>query len=163
MATDLRIRLEFEGAVAGLKLPSKVQVGRPIQISSGQITCDFKVAYAVFGDFPITMHTNREGNKAWIDIVLYNGKQTQIDFNKISMAVIVFALSINPAGPGHLFYYRFEARTYNLGHLITAKLDRIPYPDIFLTVPTRPMPSGKQKADAFARLGSKNPWKYTAK
>ena len=163
MGTDLRIRLEFEGAVAGLKLPSKVQVGRPIQISSGLITCDFKVAYAVFGDFPITMNTSRDGNKAWIDIVLYNGKQTRIDFNKISTAVIIFALSINPAGPTHLFYSRFEARTFNLGELITAKLDRIPYPDIFLTVPTRPMPSGKQKTYAFAWLGSKNPWKYNTK
>jgi hypothetical protein len=163
MATDLRIRLEFEGAVAGLKLPSKVQVGRPIQILSGQITFDFKVAYAVFGDFPITMHTSRDGNKAWIDIVLYNGKQTQIDFNKIYTAVIIFALSINPAGPMHLFYHRFEARSYNLVPLIAARLDRIPYPEIFLKVPTRPMPSGKQKATASAKLGSKNPWKYTAK
>ncbi|HUS71611.1 MAG TPA: hypothetical protein VMY06_00985 [Sedimentisphaerales bacterium] len=162
-ATDLRIRLELEGAVAGLKLPSKVEVGQPIRISSGLITCDFKVAHAVFGDFPITMHTSRDGNKAWIDIVLYNGKQTQIDFNKIPEAVIVFTLSINPAGQRRLFESRFEVRIYNTELLITANLDRTPYPNIFLAVPVTPMPSGKQRAAASAKLGSTNPWKTKAK
>jgi len=164
-ATDLRIRLEFEGAVAGLKLPSKVEVGRPIKILSGLTTFDFKVAHAVFGDFPITMHTSRDSNKAWIDIVLYNGKQTQIDFSKIEEAAIIFTLSINPAVQMRLFdsRSRFEVRIDNMEPLITANLDRTPYPNIFLAVPATPLPSGKQRAAASAKLGSKNPWKYTAK
>jgi hypothetical protein len=162
-ATDLRIRLEFEGPVADLKLPSKVEVGWPIRISSGLITLDFKVAHAVFGDFPITMHTSRDGNKAWIDIVLYNGKQTQIDFSKIPEAAVIFTLSINPVGQRRLAERRFEVRIDSTERLIKANLDRTPYPNISLTVPARPMPTAKQKAAASAKLGSENPWKYTAK
>lgn len=162
-ATDLRIRLEFEGPVADLKLPEKVEINQPVRIVSGRVTCDFKVAHAVFGDLPITMHTSRDGNKAWIDIVLYNGKQTQIDFSKIPEAAIIFTLSINPADQKRLAKPRFDVTITKKDNLITADWSRPAKSKMSLTVPTRPMTTGSQKASASAKLGSKNPWKYTAK
>jgi hypothetical protein len=139
-------------------------VGHPFRISSGPVNCDVEVTHAVFGDFPIHMHTSRDGNKVWIDIVLYNGKQTQIDFTKIPEAAIIFTLSL---------YERYE-KLPSANHsslttnrtapgLITANWRRPGKPQMSLTVPTKPMPSGKQKAHAFAKLGSSNPWKYTEK
>jgi hypothetical protein len=160
-AKDLRIRLELEGAVNNIKLPSKVETGKPIQTLSGLTTFDFKVAHAVFGDFPITMNTSRDGNKAWIDIVLYNGKQTEIEFVNIEEAAIIFTLSINPAFQRRLAERRFEVRIDSTETLITTNLDRSPYPKISLTVPAKPMPTVKQRAAASAKLGSKKPWKYT--
>ena len=152
-ATDLRIRLQLEGAVANLKLPEKVELNRPIRISSGRINCDFKVAHAVFGDFPITIHTSRDGNTAWIDIVLYNGKQTQIDFRKIDEAAIIFTLSLNP----QLATRNSKPETRNPAPgLITTN-----WRNMSLTVPTKPMPSGKQNTASSAKLGEKNPWKIT--
>ncbi len=162
-ATDLRIRLELEGAVAGLKLPSKVQVGRPIQISSDPVTCEFKITHAVFSDFPITIQTSRDGNKTWIDIVLYNGKQTQIDFSKIPFAYIFFTLSLDAKGnklpsanPYLSAYSRTPGRLKNHWR-------RPGKSKMSLTVQARPMPTGKQKAEASAQLGPKNPWKYNPK
>jgi hypothetical protein len=164
-ATDLRIRLQFEGAVAGLKLPSKVEVGRPIKILSGLTTCDFKIAHAVFGDLPITMHTSRDDNKAWIDIVLYNGKQTQIDFSTIPEAAIIFTLSISSKTESVILS---AAKNLSLTNRstpgrITADWYRPTKSKISLAVPAKPMPTGKQKAAASAKLVSKNPWKYSTK
>ena len=164
-ATDLRIRLELEGAVAGVKLPSKVEVGRPVHFSSGNITCDFKIAHAVFGDFPITMNTSRDGNKTWIDIVLYNGKQTQIDFNKIPDAAIIFTLSVNSQSKPVILSAAKNLSLTNRsapGRII-ANWHRPGKSQMSLTIPAKPMPTGKQKANTSAKLGSKNPWKYTAK
>jgi hypothetical protein len=162
-ATDLRIRLEFEGAVTDLKFPSKVEIGRPIHFSSGNITCNFKVVHAVFGDLPIKTGIGADDHIAWLDIILYSGPEKQIDFSKIPEAAIIFTLSINSAGQKRLAKPRFDVRIDNTEPLITANLDRTPYPNIFLAVPATPLPSGKQRAAASAKLGSKNPWKYTAK
>jgi hypothetical protein len=102
------------------------------------------------------MHTSRDGNKVWIDIVLYNGKQTQIDFSKIPEAAIIFTLSL---------YERYEKlpsdNQYSLTTdrstpgRISADFHRPGKPQMSLTVPTKPIPSGKQKAHAFAKIGSK--------
>ena len=163
-ATDLRIRLEFEGAVTSVIQSALVMVGHPFRISSGPINCDFEVANTASDDFPITMHTSRDGNKVWIDIVLYKGKQMQIDFSKIEEAAIIFTLSL---------YERYE-KLQSANHSsittnrpdpgrITANWRRPGKSQMSLTVPAKPMPTGRQKAAASAKLGSKNPWKYTAK
>ena len=162
-AKDLRIRLQFEGNVTGVKLPSQVEINQPIHFSSGNINFDFKVAHAVFGDLPIKTETGRDGRSAWLDIILYSGPEKQIDFRKIPEAAVIFALSINTANQKRPAKPRFDVGIYNIELFITANWDRTPYPNIFLAVPVTPLPSGRQKADTLAKLGSKNPWKYTAR
>ncbi|MHC4605041.1 MAG: hypothetical protein ACYS6W_17125, partial [Planctomycetota bacterium] len=157
-AEDLRIRLELEGAVTSVILSALVMVDHPFRISSGPINCDFKVAHAPFGDFPIHMHTDRDGNKTWIDIVLYEGAEKQIDFSKINEAAIIFSLSL---------YEKYEKLpSANLPSLTTNH----PAPgrltanwsNMSLTVPTKPMNSTKQRASATATLDGSNPWKIPA-
>ena len=157
-ATDLRIRLQFEGGVDKLILPQQVQLNRPIQISSGNINCNFKVAHAIFGDFPITMHASRDGNKVWIDIVLYNGKETQIDFRKIPEAAVIFALSITPRSITARQDFSGLSAKKKAG-LFTANRTRKDKQNMSVTVPLKPLSSGKQKDAASAKLADTNPWK----
>ena len=168
-AKELRIRLQFEGAVTGVVITpchserSEESGHRSFQIASAPITCNFKVAHAIFGDFPITMHTSRDGNKAWIDIILYSGPEKQIDFSEIDEAAVIFALSINPVSQKQPTKPHFEMSINQKSSLITAACRRPGKPQMLLTVPSKPLSSGKQKAAASAKFGSTNPWKTEAK
>jgi hypothetical protein len=164
-AKDLRIRLQLEGAVTSVTLSALVMVDHPFRISSGPVNCDLKVAHAAFGDFPIHMHTDRDRNKAWIDIVLYEGTEKQIDFRKIDEAAIIFTLSLYER------YEKLHSGKQDLSDLsvaqkknsLIAHWKRNAKSDMLLTVPQNPLPSGKQKTACSAKLGDANPWKAEAK
>ncbi len=121
-AKDLRLRLEFEGAVKNLTIaPARASVrnlaakegsGAGLHsaadsngdaqtaqaawcITSGAVRCGFDVPYAVFDDNRIRFETGRNDHKAWIDIILYSGREKEIDFRTIQKAAVVFTLAMN--------------------------------------------------------------------
>ena len=159
-ATDLRIRIQFEGAVADLKLPPKVEIGRPIHISSGPVDVDFQIAYAAFDNYPVTTEVGR----AWLDIVFYSGPQKTIDFRQINDAAFIFALSVNPYAEDQdhlstISNLKFEISNSGKDNLFTANWNRPPNPQMSLTIPAKPDSSSKQKANSSAKLGQQNLWK----
>lgn len=161
-AKELRIRLQFEGAVTDLKFPSKVEVNQPIQITSGNIIFDFKIAHAVFGGSPIKTGIGADDHIAWLDIILYSGHEKQIDFRALEETAIIFTLSINPVSQKRPTRPRFDVSINQIDNLITTDWRRPGKAQMLLTVPSKPLSSGKQKAAASAKFGSTNPWKTEA-
>ncbi len=154
-AKDLRIRLQFEGTVANLKLPSKTAFNRSLHFSSGPVTCDFQIAHAVFGDYPIKTETGRDGSTAWLDVVLYNGAQKDINFAEISDAAVIFALSLNAQGEAPAFT---NLSSRNINHRAPGRTTAT-WHNMSLTIPTKPMKTSEQRATATAEKNGQNLWK----
>jgi len=175
-AKDIRVRLQFEGAVAGLKLPSKAALNRPLRFSSGPVTCDFQVAHAVFGDYPVKTEVGRDGSTAWLDVVLYQGAEKELKFAEISEASVIFALSVN-SQPENVILSEVEGpRTSSISSFAVSLLRRMDEHPIVnskskivnrcatwrgmsLTIPTNPMKTSAQHSAASAKQNGKNPWK----
>jgi len=135
-----------EGAVANLKLPSKTALNRSLHFSSGPVTCDFQIAHAVFGDYPIKTETGRDGSTAWLDVVLYNGAQKDINFAEISDAAVIFALSLNAQGEAPAFT---NLSSRNINHWAPGRTTAT-WHNMSLTIPTKPMKTSEQRAAALA-------------
>jgi len=156
-ARDLRIRLEFEGAVDDLKI-KQVPPNNPNQkdsrsnsksnvvnnkwtITSDPIQCTYDVPYATFDDNQINFEIKKESKKASIDIILYSGPTRKINFNKIQKAAIAFSLSITPATAQ-------TKPTPTTEELKTPENEpdlKITHQNMSLTIPTKPMKTSKQR------------------
>ena len=154
-AKDLRIRLQFEGSTADMNLPPKAELGQPIQISSGRVNCAFHVPYARFGNNTIETEVGRDKDSAWIDVILYRGAERQINFNKLSPAIVVFALSAQ-ADPNSA--PRFDVGVFFMEVFATAIWDRIGNPQLYLGLVETPTTTDKQRSKASAKIGNKNHW-----
>jgi hypothetical protein len=167
-AKDLRIRLQFEGAIDDLKLPipakpvlSKAEragTHEPIKFSSGPINCDFQIAHAVFGDYPIKTKTGRDGNTAWMDVLLYSGAQKKINFAEISDAAVIFVFSLNAQGEAAAFT---NLSSRNINHWAPGQMTAT-WHNMSLTIPTNPMKTSEQRSTAAAERNGRNPWKIPA-
>ncbi len=154
-AKDLRIRLQFEGAVANLKLPSKADLNRPLHFSSGPVSCDFQIPYAVLGDYPIKTELGRDSNSAWLDVILYQGEEKDINFAEISDAAVIFTMSIAT---------QQKARTSSIKHPVNTNhwapgRTTVTWHNMSLTIPTNPMKTSAQRAAASAEKNGQNLWK----
>ncbi|HUU17407.1 MAG TPA: hypothetical protein VMW72_09680 [Sedimentisphaerales bacterium] len=154
-AKDLRIRLQFEGAIDHLKLPSKTALNRTLRFSSGPVSCDFQIPHAVFGDYPIKTETGRDSNSAWLDVILYQGEEKDINFAEISDAAVIFALSIAT---------QQKVRTSSIEHPVNTKhwapgRTTATWHNMSLTIPTNPMKTSAQRAAASAEKNGQNLWK----
>jgi len=158
-AKDLRLRLQFEGAVNGLRLPSKPELNRRMTMTSGPVHISFIIPYAVFGSYPVRMETNRTENNAQIDIILYRGREKDIQFTEINEAVIIFALSVSTQQGS--IPDRELSIVKNPSHVVAgwSRPDKF---KMLLSVPIKPLSSSNQKAAAFAKFDSGNPWKSSA-
>ncbi len=153
-AKDLRVRLEFEGAVARMQLPLT---------SSGQIEIKFEIAHAVFDDYPVKMEVGRDDKTARRDVVLYHGPEKDFNFAEMAEAVVIFTLSLSTR-PGSTPDNQLSITTDQSIRQTCriANWSRPGSPDMSLTVPAKPLPTSRQKAAASAKFGSINPWKTTA-
>ena len=167
-AKDVRLRLQFEGAVSHLEVPSKVQLGRPFCISSGPISCGLQVAHAVFGDHPIKLETGSGDDAVWVDLVLYHGPEKEIRFAQLKQAAIIFALSLSPPnGLGaserrnELFYRNYFHFTVvqDSRDVLIASWHRTARRDMSVSVPIRPSGTSRQRNLASAERAGMNPWK----
>jgi len=156
-AKDLRLRLQFEGAVEDTMFGahSADDLDKPFRIKSGPVSIEFKIAHAVFGDFPITSQLSHNVKGANIDLILYSGQEKQINFAQISEAVIIFTLSINSQNKDVILS---EAKDRNAS-LITSNWYWPSKLEMSLTVPAKPLKSSPQKAAASAKFGDTNLWK----
>ncbi len=148
---DLRLRLQFEGAIDHLKFPSKTALNRTLHFSAGPVSCDFQIPRAVFGVYPIKTELGRDSNSAWLDVILYEGEEKDINFAEISDAAVIFALSIAS---------QQKARTSSIEHSVNTngRITAI-WHNMSLTIPTNPMKTSDQRAAASAEKDGQNLWK----
>ncbi len=166
-ASDLRLRLQFEGSLSDLTVPAKCRLDEPILFTSGAMEGAFCVHSAEFTGLHATFDIVRRPDEAWIDLVLYQGPARQFDFSKIAEAAVVFSLSLGSATGA-------PSRTISSAHMSVATeliaagiesprqswfLQRSNAQPLSLTIPTKPLPTKAQKAAAAAKFGVVNPWK----
>ncbi len=174
IARDLRLRLQFEGALRNLKLPSvttadKMKMREPIRFSCGPTEGVFCIGEAECDGLPVRLETGRDAESAWVDLVLYHGPDREFNFAKIKEAAIVFTLSLTPSTAA------FGTPTVSLYSSIAADLSaagvtsprqiwtwqRTNQSALSLTIPLKPLPTREQKAATAAQRGSTNPWKLS--
>ncbi|MBD3181951.1 hypothetical protein GF312_06655 [Candidatus Poribacteria bacterium] len=101
-AKEVRLRLEIGGNIESLTLPEKWESGKPIDIDTGNITMRMWVTHAQFGDYQIKYDTGRDDDKAWVDVIIYDGEERSINFNEIDHAALGIGFEIlngNSEGP----------------------------------------------------------------
>lgn len=150
-AKDLRVRLEFEGAVTRMQLPLT---------SSDRIGINFEIAHAVFDDYPVKIEVGRDDKTARRDVVLYHGPEKDINFAEMAEAAVIFTLSVST---GQSSAPNNQLSIINDQSTVVANWFRPGSPNMSLTVPLKPLPTGKQKAAASAQFGATNPWKTPTK
>jgi len=168
-ARDLRLRLQFEGAVGNLVLPERPGIDEPLSFSCGPIEGLFTLHAVKFDGMTARLETGREADQAWIDLVLYHGSGRPFDFRKIEEAAIIFTLLLARAGSASQFGVPSVYGSIALDSLAAGiesprevwGYQRRNGPTLSLTVPTRPLATKEQQAASSAKLGQDNPWKAT--
>lgn len=175
LARDLRIRLQFEGAVGDLKLPvlakaGKLQIREPIRLTCGSMGITWCLHAAEFGGLPLGVETGRDAETAWIDLILYRGGPREFNFNEIKEAAVVFTLSLIPSTVSFdtvvPSVYPSVAADWTVGASTASSRpiwswQRTNKPAMSLTIPTRPLPTKDQTAAASAKFAESDPWKTT--
>ncbi len=167
-ASDLRMRLQFEGAIDDLELPDQVRIGDPIELESGRMQARFCVHAAQIDDLPVRMEMGRDDEGAWIDVVLYNGVPREFDFNKIDAAGVVFTLSMTrstrPLRVADPTVFKTMASTMISEGEVVPPRDKWQWrrqgdTAMILTVPMTPQPTKRQTTATTARIDVEDPWK----
>lgn len=167
-ARDLRMRLQFEGAIDDLKLPYQVSIGDPIEFGSGGMEAQFCVHTARIDDLPVRMETGRDADGAWIDVVLYNGVSREFNFNKIVAAGVVFTLSMtkstSPIRVADPAVFETVAGTMIVeGELLPPRARwqwrRQGKTSLILTVPMNPLPTKRQMTATTGQVDIEDRWK----
>ena len=94
-ASDLRLRLEFTGAIDQLECPKEWEPNQSIICRVNETFIHFLIPKCSFGDFPISYEIIREDDKIGIDVVFYQGENRTICFNELSEAICVMAMQIH--------------------------------------------------------------------
>jgi len=96
-ARDLRLRLQFEGALGDLALPdlANAEITKPMNFTAGPLAGTYCFHVAAFDDLPLKLEAGRDNDTAWIDLVLYSGPQREFNFGRIEKAAIILTLSLS--------------------------------------------------------------------
>jgi len=166
-ARDLRLRLQFEGAVTGLTLSERLDLEEPVYFASGPVAGVFALHAVKFDGLTASLEAGRESNQAWVDVVLYRGSGRSFDFRKIEQAAIVFTLSMAPTGAISKFVAPSVYSSVALDAVAAGiespreswSLQRRSESPLSLTIPIRPLTTRQQQVGAAAKIGRENPWK----
>ena len=161
-AKDLRLRLQFEGAIDNIVIePGDYEQSdkfglRSFLISDDSIYVTLHVPWVTFDHLPIEIQTGHSADARYIDFILYRGEQKDINFAQISEAGMIFALSISRQQTS---VPNSQLSIVNSPSQVVAHWSRPGQSEMSLSVPAKPLSSGKQKAAASAKFGEVNPWK----
>ncbi len=155
-ARDLRLRLQFEGAIGPFNVPPEIELNQLMTMASGTVHIGFNIPHAVFNSCPVRVETGRTDKTAYIDIIFYHGEQKEINFAEIEEAAVIFALSVSthPVSASNRSLSMVHRRSQVIAHWSRPKQS-----PMSLSVPLKPLSSGRQKASASATLDAANPWK----
>jgi len=93
-ASDLRLRLEFTGAIDLLECPDEWDLNNSVTCKVNDTFIHFMIPKCTFGEYPISYEINREDGKIGIDVICYQGEKRFICFNELSEAICVMAMQI---------------------------------------------------------------------
>lgn len=93
-AKQLLLRFELGGAVGGLHLPEKIAFGEEVEIKTGTVDIRFNPMFGIFDGEQVTISSGKDGSSQWVDIILYEGAEKTLDFNRMDSAAFVFGLSL---------------------------------------------------------------------
>jgi hypothetical protein len=176
---DLRIRLQFEGALGDLALPVLTNAGtsethEPVSFTCGSVTGAFCIHSAEFDSRPVHLETGRDADAAWIDVILYSGPSRQFNFAEIEQAATVLTLSLTANRKSSIVNDKSEAppsvhmtiaTDVLAGDLFSPReiwtWQRTNRQPLALTIPVKPLPTKEQKAATAAKSGAADPWKST--
>ncbi|NLS77652.1 MAG: hypothetical protein GXY76_10375 [Chloroflexi bacterium] len=96
-ARDLRLRFEFQNMPASWQ-SGPWQLGQVAHLDLGGAQMDLLVPYAALGDWPARAEAGREGNNAFLDVVLYQGEERAINFAEIREGGIILGVSLRAQG-----------------------------------------------------------------
>ncbi len=92
-ARDMRVRFELFNISESWPLTAFV-IGQTNTFDLGVAQLDLSIPYAAFGDWPIRTEVSRQGNHVYLDLILYEGEERQLDFRQMREAVILLALRL---------------------------------------------------------------------
>lgn len=96
VTADLRLRVELGGAASSASISTPENATGTAKIVHGNTTVSLSLPTATLGDLSGNWETGRDGNVAWLDLVLYHGKAREFDLALIDTAVIALAISFDP-------------------------------------------------------------------
>ncbi len=96
-ARDLRLRLQFLNMPEGWR-PDDWEIGQVARLDLGGAQMDLLVPYAALDGSPARAEAGREGDDAFLDVVLYQGEERAIDFAEIREGGIMLGLSMRAKG-----------------------------------------------------------------
>ena len=161
-ASDLRLRLELEGAVDGIALPDPGALVASVVLDLGPVTARLAAPLARFDGRDLTVETWTEDQSRGIDLILYSGPETVLDFSAMDEAAVAFALALAPddaisAGDP------FDGLAVQTdGGQVSITWTRPGQADMALSAPMAPMAHHDQIRAVRAGLGERNPWKEAA-
>jgi hypothetical protein len=162
-ATDLRLRLELEGAVNSITLPEPVALHSSVVLALGPVTARLAVPLARFDGRDLRVETWAEGRRRGIDLILYSGPETLLDFTDMDEAAVAFALSLG-IGDGSAADDPFAGLAVQTDQgRLAITWARPNQDDMTLSAPMAPMAHRDQMRAVRAALGDRNPWKEEAR
>lgn len=93
-ANDLRIRLEFGGAIDKVTLPNLSDMDNILITYINGVRLGVRFSRISFGDYTVRLEMGKDDKNKWIDIVFYSGKERYINFKELDEAFLVFAFYI---------------------------------------------------------------------
>jgi hypothetical protein len=158
-ASDLRVRLELEGAAPDGALPASFSLDGPTTVRLGEATATLWVPLACLDGAATATETGKEGDRAWLDVVLYHGDRRAIDFRRLEQAAVLLALYLR--GPGEGAPLPAAVAVTVEGGIAKASLERPGAAPLRLSVPLKPLGTKEQQARSGASIGERDPWQST--
>lgn len=98
-AKDIRLRLELGGAAGRTAPAAPERLTNPAQWRSGAVTWQIQALHAGFGPERARWESGQQGEKAWLDLVLYSGESKIIRLAELGAAAAGLALEVSPESP----------------------------------------------------------------
>lgn len=95
VAKDIRLRFEVGGDVSHTDFSILNEKQNTALLKSGDINCFIKLPYVKWSGLTGYWTIGGEGDKKWLDYIIYSGKERKFNFAEMQEAVIALFLSIS--------------------------------------------------------------------
>ncbi len=95
VAKDLRLRFDLGGIAPGIEIAAPTSLSEPFRLATGNIHLQFAAPVACWGEKCGYWESGRDGDRAWLDVVLYSGESRSFNLGELSEAALVVAVDIS--------------------------------------------------------------------
>ena len=93
---DFRVRFELGGAAKDAQITAPATLSQPARIVSDGVTIQIAAPFARWGELEGRWESGRDKDKAWLDIVLYDGPEKTWKLDELQQVAVGLALQIAP-------------------------------------------------------------------